>query len=353
LPHIETVWGPISCEDMGITLMHEHILVDLSCLAREPADVAKKQLFHKPVTMEVLGTLTRDPTRCSDNLRLIDPMLSIHELAAFKDLGGQTIVDLTLPGMGRDPSAQRNISAATGIHIIAATGWYLAPSFPDFIKEKSIDELCDIMVRELTVGIDDTGVMAGVIGECGCSMIPYHPLEKKVLQAAARAQAKTGVPYTIHPALIDVKNRIGSVKMAEIYLDLIEQEGADLTKFYLSHADRTCTDLEYHRRLLGRGITLSYDCLGKGNFFDDTLIGAGGRSDGERVRALVELCKEGYDTQIVLSQDICCKTNLKKYGGMGYAHILEHIVPMLNAEGVSDEKIRNMLVNNAKRLFMK
>jgi len=353
LPDIETVWGSISSEELGITLMHEHILVDLRYLAKEPVDASMKRLYEGPVTIEVLGALTRDPTSCSDNLALTDEILSVNELMEFKKLGGMTVVDLTLPGMGRDPYAQRNISTSTGIHIIGATGWYVEPSFPDYIKESSIDELCEIMVRELTEGIADTGVKAGVIGECGCSMVPYHPLEKKVIHAAARAQAQTGAPCTIHPALIDVNNKIDSVKVAETYLDLIEQEGANLTKFYLSHADRTCIDLDYHRRLLDRGITLGYDCLGKGSFFDNTFIGAGGRSDGERVRALVELCAEGYDKQIVLSQDVCFKTNLKRYGGMGYAHILEHIVPMLITEGVRDEQINNMLINNAQRLLVR
>jgi phosphotriesterase-related protein len=351
LPDVETVWGAISPEDLGITMMHEHTLCDLRCSAKEPAEASMKKLFESPVTIEVLGALRRDPTRCKDNLVLTDEALVVDELMWFKKWGGRSIVDLTLPGVGRDPYAQRRISAATGLNIIAATGWYTEPSFPDSIKEKSVEELCDIMVKELLEGIDETGVKAGVIGECGCSRVPYHLLEKKVLQAAARAQAKTGSAYTIHPALIDVEKRIGSVKVAETYLDLIEKEGADLSKFYLSHADRTCIDLDYHRRLLDRGITLGYDCLGKGVFFDSAFIGAGGRSDGERVRALVELCAEGYDRQLLLSQDVCFKTNLRRYGGMGYAHILENIVPTLRGEGVSQEQIRNMLVENPKRLL--
>ena len=309
-----------------------------------------KRLFESPLSIEILGALRRDPTRCKDNMVTDEPVIE-DELMWFKRWGGRSLVDLTLPGIGRDPYAQRRLSAGTGVNIIAATGWYVEASFPDFIKEKSIEELCDIMVKELTEGIGETGVKAGVIGECGCSQVPFHPQEKKVIQAAARAQAKTGAAFTIHPALIDVEKRIGSVKAAETYVDLIEKEGADLSKFYLSHADRTCIDPDYHRRLINRGITLGYDCLGKGDFFDSAFIGAGGMSDGERVRALVQLCKEGYDKQLVLSQDVCFKTNLRRYGGMGYAHILEHIIPMLKIEGVSEEQIRNMLVENPKRLL--
>jgi len=351
LPEIYTVWGAISPEDLGIASIHEHTLCDLTCLAHEPAEASLKQIYEAPVTMDILGVLKRDLTRCKDNLRLIDEDLVVDELMWFKKLGGKSIADLTLQGMGRDIYGQRRISAATGIHIIAATGWYVEPSFPDFIKEKSVEELCDIMVKELVEGIADTGVKAGVIGECGCSQVPYHLLEKKVLQAAARAQAKTGSAYTIHPALIDVEKRVGSVKVAETYLDLIEKEGADLSKFYLSHADRTCIDLDYHRRLLDRGITLGYDCLGKGDFFDSAFIGAGGRSDGQRVETIIQLCREGYDRQLVLSQDVFSKTTLRRFGGMGYAHILENIIPTLRGEGVSDEQINHMLVENPKRLL--
>lgn len=114
MPDVETVWGAISPEDLGITMMHEHTLCDLRCSAKEPAEASMKKLFESPVTIEVLGALRRDPTRCKDNLVLTDEALVVDELMWFKKWGGRSIVDLTLPGVGRDPYAQRRISAATG-----------------------------------------------------------------------------------------------------------------------------------------------------------------------------------------------------------------------------------------------
>ena len=120
------------------------------------------------------------------------------------------------------------------------------------------------MVKEIEEGIGATGIKAGVIGEIGCSNpIPYHSEEKKVVRAAAGAQIETNAAYTIHPSLTDVNKRINSLQCADKYVDLIEKEGINLEKFYLSHADRTSMYLDYHRKLLDRGISLGYDCFGK------------------------------------------------------------------------------------------
>lgn len=328
------------------------MLCDIRTWYIEPKKPSDAAVGEMPVTMNILGMLRHDPFANRDNLVLNDEGLQSKELGYFQSLGGGAVVDLTVPGLGRNPLALMRISSATGLHIIAATGFYVAKSHPRFVKEKSVDDLCELMEKELTEGIGDTGVRAGVIGECGCSYpIPYHPEEEKVLRAAARAQVRSGAAYTIHPVITDWVGRVYPAKCAEAYVDLLQEEGVDLEKFYLSHADRTCIDLDYHKRLLDRGITLSYDNLGKEYYWDSIFVGVGGLSDGQRVKAISELCKQGYDKQLVLSNDVCMKIDLKEYGGYGYAHVLKYVVPMLKAEGVNKTQIRNMLVENPKRLL--
>ncbi len=352
MSRVQTVLGPISPQDLGVTLVHEHMVCDIRTWYIEPKKSADAVAGEMPVVMNILGMLRHDPFANRDNLVLDDEGLQSKELSFFKAQGGGAVVDLTVPGLGRDPLALMRISSAVGLHIVAPTGFYVAKSHPSFVKEKNVDDLSDLMEQELTQGIGDTGVKAGVIGECGCSYpIPYHPEEEKVLKAAAKAQVKTGAPYTIHPVITDWVGKVYPVKCAEAYVDLLEEEEVDLEKFYLSHADRTCIDLDYHRRLLDRGITLSYDNLGKEYYWDSIFVGVGGQSDLQRVRAISELCKQGYDKQLVLSNDVCMKIDLKEYGGYGYVHVLEHVVPMLKAEGVGEAQIRNMLVENPRRLL--
>lgn len=349
---VETVWGPIVPNDLGVTLMHEHIFCNISRYFIQSKEVLKMSIAHTPVSIENLGTLRRDPMVSHDNLTILDEETQIREVSWFHRYGGKTIVDLSCIGLTRDPVALRRVSAATGLNIVAATGFYVQVFHPPYVKKKAVDELKEIMVKEIEEGIDGTSVKAGVIGECGCSNpVPYHPDERKTLVAAARAQKETRVALTVHPSIIDEAKKDGSAMSGEAYIDLIEKEGADASKFYLSHADRTCINLDYHRRLLDRGITLSYDCVGKFYYFDSTMMGAGGMNDAYRVKALVQLCKEGYDKQLLMSHDICMKTDLRTYGGNGYAHILEHIVPQLRAEGVKEKQIRNMLTENPKRLL--
>jgi phosphotriesterase-related protein len=108
-------------------------------------------------------------------------------------MGGKSLVDMTTPEIGRDPMALRGIAIATGLNIICGTGWYLEDSYPDQVKKDNVDELSEIMIRELTEGIEETGIRAGVIGELGTGL-ELTENEKKVMRAAARAQARTRAP---------------------------------------------------------------------------------------------------------------------------------------------------------------
>ena len=364
---INTVLGQLDIKHLGIVLMHEHLHVDISFMASAgkinsksfnvTKNIAKSinqdydQILHDKVKIKNLGALKRDPTRSKDNLVLDNNKFIIDELLRYHQFGGKTIVDVTNISMGRDINSLKTISAKTGINVIASTGWYLEPTYPAYIQQKTIHELAEIMISEIKDGIEKTDIKAGLIGECGCSADPYTELEKKVILAACLAQKETNVPMTIHPALIDVKKRNGFVKCGMDYIALLKQEKVNLNKFYLSHADRTCFDLDYHKSLLDQGIYLSYDCFGKSDFFDNAFPGAGGLSDYPRMKALVKLCELGYEKQLLISQDVCFKTGLRKFGGMGYSHFLENIIPNLKTLGLKDSSLKNLLINNPKKLF--
>lgn len=341
-----TVNGVLSPDELGVTLCHEHVLINLECVLKVPKSISRMRLVESPVTIDILADLRQDPHVCRDNLVLADIDEAIEELMRFKMMGGRSLVDMTTPEIGRDPIALRAIAIATGLNIICGTGWYLEDSYPDQVKKDSIDELSKVMVRELTEGIEETGIRAGVIGELGTGL-ELTENEKKVMRAAARAQAKTGAPLTIH-----TWHPLQSVKEARKYLDIVAEEGVDLSKVYLSHMDQTCADTEYHKSIIEKyGVVLSYDCFGFETPCEGFCPGGTHPSDTERVRAVVELLNAGYEKNLVLAQDVCMKIQRRKYGGYGYAHVLENITRDLRHRGVSEKQIRTMLVDNPKRLL--
>ncbi len=355
MAEIITVMGAVSRERLGVTLSHLHLLSELTVSERGTSSASipgldvpasERLLFDQPVTMDRLGFIRRHVMSVKDNLLLGDIEDAINELMFYKRMGGGSAVECTCIGIRRDPLGLRQISAAAGVNIVCCTGWYIAASHPAFVKEGSIDDLCDYMVKELTAGIGDTGIRAGLIKAAMSGATPATPFsgdEEKVLRAAARAQAKTGAAMTMHPC-----HHYGRAKHWDTYLDILKKEGADLEKCYLSHMEFYSTDIDYQKALLDRGVTVSYDQFGSEQYVRP---GWPKPTDRMRVDAVVRLIREGYAKQIMLSNEVVFKCCLRKYGGYGYAHVLENIVPDLKYYDVTEEQLQTMLVENPKRLL--
>jgi phosphotriesterase-related protein len=367
MSRIETVCGPIKPEDMGITFVHEHIFLDIfttwskrradNLENMEPTEYQQNSHSTKdffldlPIKLDFIGKMKKGEIRIKENEILDDEELMSKEILEFKKFGGGTLIEQSMPGIGRDPVALKTISNATGINIVASTGWYNWWSHPPYVKRKTADELSQIMIKDLTEGIADTGIKAGGIGECACTVpTPFHSEEQKVLIAAFKAQSQTGCPFTLHPAKFDPAKQGRLIQAGELYLDMIEKEDADKSKFYLSHADWFSWDLKYLMRLMDRGANLAFDTFGMSS---DVNRPRPYRppEDYERVSDLVSLCNNGYEKQLLLSHDVCSRLQLKKYGGWGYSHILEHIVPDLRYYGIKEKQIKTMLIDNPKRIF--
>ena len=112
---------------------------------------------------------------------------AIDEATQFRDWGGSTIVDVTSIGIRRDPISMMKVSMATGLNVIAGSSWYVKASYPDNMDDLTVEELTDVIVRDITVGIGDTGIRSGIIGEVGVQGEPLTPNELKVIRASARA----------------------------------------------------------------------------------------------------------------------------------------------------------------------
>ena len=224
---VMTVLGPIPVDQMGVTLMHEHILLDASAWWKRPCCASDLAIAEQPVSVEIIGELRMNPFLNRDNCFLLDVNLAMGELNRFADLGGHTVVDPTCFGIGRDAPALARIARRTRLNIVMGSGYYLEGSHPDEVARMSADDIAAKIIADVGGGEEKPDIMAGLIGEIGVSK-DFTPAERKSLQGAARAAKATGVPLSIHLP--------GWERLAHQVLDLVEAEGADLRQTILWRA---------------------------------------------------------------------------------------------------------------------
>lgn len=337
---VMTVLGPIPAERMGVTLMHEHILLDASKLWQCPCKASEMAIAEAPVSIENIGELRMNPFLSRDNCFLLDVNLAAGELGRFSELGGDTVVDPTNFGIGRDPEALQRIARRTKLNIVMGSGFYLEPSHPAWFTAMDLDEATAFIVEDVGGGATQPAVMAGIIGEIGISK-SFTPAEEKSLRAAARASRITGVPLSIHLP--------GWERLAHRVLDVVEAEGADLAHTVLCHMNPSHDDLDYQVALARRGAFLEYDMIGMDYYYADQE--AQSPSDEENARAIRALIDRGFGSQVLMSQDVFLKIMLTRFGGFGYGYILKHFVPRLKRHGIDQAAIDLMLRTNPVRVF--
>jgi len=338
--HAQTVLGLVAPESLGLTLPHEHLFVDLRFLYREPPPGAAKGHEREPVDLANLYEINYDWFSNLENLRLSDEATAIEEAGRFRREGGQTLVDPTSVGIGRDPLALQRVARATGLHVIMGAGYYTEPSHPPALAAAAEDAMVREIVRDVTEGVGETGVRAGLIGEIGCSW-PWTATERKSLRAAALAARETGAPLMIHPGR--------DPQAPEAHLDEARQAGLDPRRVIMAHIERTIlADPERLRAVVDTGCYVEYDLFG----VEISHFPWGGPdmpNDAERMRQILWLMEQGYGRQILLSHDVCFKIRLARYGGTGLAHIPRRIVPRLRQRGASEADVRALLVDNPAR----
>ncbi len=303
---IMTVRGPIDAAELGFTLMHEHLYY---------------RFWDVPARFDAM------PTIASGDLDHVLP----QELTVFKKEGGSALVEMTLPGIWRQPERMRELSEKTDVHIIMGCGWYREPYYPprDDIDRRSVDDLARQLVDEISNGVGKTGIRPGIIGEIGTHNSWISALEERVHRAAARAAQLTGLTVTTHSAGCDV----GLAQLA-----IFQEEGLPFEQIIVGHAD-TFLQRDYHEAVLSTGAFLQFDMVGMyGVRFTECLA--------DSVAGLIEA---GYADQLLLSHDICRMEHLKYFGGQGFTFIQEHFLPMLRKRGISDDAVGKITTANPRR----
>jgi len=342
-----TVNGIISKENLGITLPHEHILLDISFAIKEPEGEKEKSLYQEKVRPENIFLLKNSPGLFKDNYMLDNEELAVKELLKFAEAGGASLVDQTSIGAGSKRIRIGEIAKRTGLNIILGTGFYIKESLPTEIVNLQEKELIKIMIREITEGVDNSSLRTGIIGELGIGP-KIDSWENKLLKSAAKVQKETGLAISLHiqavPTIADFNGGLNGVEAVKILMN----SGADIGKTVVCHADAK-TDVKYIRSIIKEGAYVEFDHLGKDFYFADSdfLMDR----DFDRIMILKELINDGLTDRILISQDVCLKTDLTAYGGLGYAHILRDLIAMMKNKEISQEAINEITITNPATLL--
>ena len=309
MPHVMTVLGSVDPSTLGFTLPHEH---------------TQCALWHIQDRWDY-WELTRD-----------EPLI-LEELRLLREAGGRTLVDVTLPGIGRDPAWLVRVAQRSGLNIIMGGGWYRTAYYPPaaMIDRRATDSLAEELVGEATAGVGDTGVRVGIFGEIGTDKPWVTPAEERVHRAVARASRRTGLAITTHAVMSDV----GAAQ-----LTIFVEEGADPGRVVIGHAD-SYPVLGHYLGLIERGASIEFDFLGM-SFTPTEKHG-----EGRVVELLLELLHRGHADRILLSHDVCHNSQLRHYEGNGYTYLHTTFLPRLRAAGVSDAEIDTMTIENPRRIL--
>ena len=296
---IRTVLGDIEPARLGMTLAHEHFIIDL------------------------------DRVRKDGVSRIDTPEEVIPEIRLMMADGIQSAFEVSTIDLGRDVEKLRTISQATGLHIVASTGYYLSPFHPAILADQGPEEIADTYEKELLEGIGDTGIKAGFIAEIASSPEAFVGQEKKILVAAGMAAKRTGAAVSTHTGRVNAKETI------ETLLD----QGMDPDKVIIGHQD-LIDDHDYHLSLLKRGVNIAFDTCGKSAYMPDET----------RARNILSLIRTGYGDHLVLSNDVSRRSYFTSAGGPGYVAVMRIVVPLLREYGATQEEIQKLLVDNPARI---
>ena len=339
-----TVTGPINSDQLGFTLVHEHLFLD--------------------ATRESAG----------DNNLLNDPDLAYQELMRYVNAGGVTLVDQTNGGLrGTDlphppplsrgfyaqpesltrafnepwqfdhnkpliapdflpvkhPLAVRDMAERTGLNVILGSGWYRETYYWPYAYQTRTSQLAKDIVKELIEGIDGTDVRAGIIGEIGCRRTRISAAEERMLRAAARAHKETGV--TIATSALRGPSGLEQ-------LDILEEEGVDPGRVIIGYA-HMFPNADYHAEIARRGAFISFEHQGNKS----------AHRQQKELTLISRILEKDLIKHLLFSHDVCLRSMYAAHGGAGYDYVPTKLLEVLRETGLTDEQFDQIMVDNPRR----
>ena len=323
--YIRTVCGDIDVTQIKSVLVHEHIIWDII----QP----NKNQIKTPIEYNNRWQTNYETNLNAENSFQNNINIATEELNILKSYGGDLIVDQSTHGIGRDPLSLYKISKNTKMNIVAAAGTYCSNYLKNEIKSLNISQLVNRFTSEIETGIEKTNIKAGIIGEIGCSD-SLDSFEKNALIAAAKTHKITGAAISVHPG----KKPESPFRL----INILENEGADISKVAICHIDRTYPNGNRVEELLRKGVFVEWDFFGIENshlWLKDIELPI----DRDRIKLIKKMFKLGFGNKILISHDICSKTRLHKWGGHGYEHIFKNVIPLMKDYGMNNEQIDQLI----------
>lgn len=306
---VVTVLGPVPAGQLGVTDAHDHLFLSTPAIPGHEFD---------------------------------DVGRAIEEVTCARGAGVQALVEMTPIGCGRRPAGMRAVASATGVHVVAATGYHRDAHYPDghWVREASADLLAERILVDLQPGMHPDDWLspelpldpsrAGVI-KAGASYQRITRLEERRLVAAAIGQRQTGTAILVH-------SEIGTC--AHAIIDLLSREGVRLDGIVLAHLDRN-PDIELHLELAARGVALEYDTPGRIKY----------RPDSQLIDLIEAMAAAGHVDRILLGLDLGQRDYFRAYdGGPGLAYLMESFVPRLRTR-IGEAAVQRILIDNPARVF--
>ena len=298
---IRTVGGDIAPESLGFTTLHEHLI--------------------------------GQPQKAGDDpdYYLDSEAAAIKEMRHFVTAGGRAVVEMSPLDYGRDVRALRRISEASDVHIIAVAGYIKGKSADPFVRDLTVEQIAESLIRDVNEGIDGTDIRAGVL-KAGTSLNTITPNEEKIIEAVAIAQRATGAAISTH-------TEAGTMALEQV--EYFIRLGVPPERLLIGHLDRNM-DWELHLALASTGVTFGYDQFGKEKYAPDS----------QRIDFVVRMVQAGFRDQLALSMDIARRSYFTSYGGgPGFTYLWWRIVPWLKESGLSDDDIDAIFRRTPARLL--
>ena len=310
---VHTVTGPCRPDELGWCQTHEHVVCDYRLAPRN------------------LDRVRRGDT---GYMYLGDVDKQVRELTKYREKGGGTVVEVTSSGWGRDVKKLKEISVRSGVKIVAMSGFYMEPCIPLYVDETPTRKLADELVQELTVGVEGTGIRAGIL-KSAILRSRIEDIEEKALRAVCMAQRETGAAITTHTTG-SRRYEIPSGSHGPQHLRIILEEGVRPDRLIVGHIDER-PDIRVLCELAGKGCYVQFDVLGKLHYLKDET----------RASLIKTMIKEGHLKKILIGTDRCRETETyPELGGHGYTFVNDVFVPIMKADGISDSEIRTIMCEN-------
>jgi phosphotriesterase-related protein len=325
LKTVNTVRGPLATDSLGTTLMHEHLQTSFAGFSQIYPELLGKEYLSRP----------------------------IRELTAAKAGGIDTVVDCTTMELGRDIRVLAEISEKSGVNVIASTGWWLdnvlpMPLVPNFLGTFTADQFAEVFAREILVGIEGTGIKAGII-KSAADFEGVKPVGATMLRGVARAHLKTGAPIMLHS--------FAPSQVARQQLAILREEGVDLRRVKVDHVIET-TDIEYLTWIVEQGCYLGMDRMP--GVYPIPSVGPSQKARMNTIKAMIDA---GYADRLLFSHDEVTVTpmfdtlskadqeKIERENPHSFLYISKVVLPGLVEMGVPEEVVATLLTDNPRRFF--